>query len=498
MPNSFFDILKHPNENGITLFLVAFLFTLSLYHFILFFQHKDRSYLYYSLYTFLIFSYLFHLSSHNFLHDLFKPIIPYLKCIHAEQQWAFNTIYLLFVKTFIDLKKERPAWNKFLNYSIFIYFGILLISFVTTRIVAETNYTLILYADFFLPTISIIAVLTMYVLFTMNSVLKYYILIGSFFYLTLSLTAFYLAYLGHQTIILFFIGIFIENIFFALGLGAKQRNIMLDKNSMQMEIILKQEQNIALQKQMKKKLDAEVAEKTNKIFRLTKKNQEERERNLVAEFAKKTLDLRMKALQTQMNPHFLFNSLNSIKHYIINNKKQDASYFLSKFSKLIRKILENSQKPIISLKEELEVMQVYLEIENTRLAEKIALQTNIESAIDLSRIMIPPLLLQPFIENAIWHGLAIKKGAKKIEIEIQTNKDYLIICIIDNGIGREKAAIKKAAKMIEKESLGIQLTKERLQAFTENLSLKASIYYEDLYDGKLASGTKVFINIPLR
>ncbi len=479
----------YPNENGITLFLIAFLFTLSLYHFLLYFQHKDKSYLYYSLYTFFISSYLIHLTNNNFLYDFLKPAIPYISSLFAEQQWAFNLLYLLFVKTFIELKTARPKWNKVLNYSIVTYLLILLVSFILSKFNGEVNYTYWLYAYFFLPTISIIAIITMYVLYTMDSVLKYYILIGSIIYLSLSLLAFYLSFVGQTNIIIFYIAIFLENIFFALGLGAKQRKILMDKNKMQKQIIEEHEKNLDLQKRIKEKLDKEV-------LALTKINQVEQKRILAAEFAKKTLDLRMKALQTQMNPHFLFNSLNSIKHYIIKNKKEDASYFLSKFSKLIRKILENSQKQVISLKEELEVMQVYLEIENMRLEKEITLDIIIDIDIETSNLMIPPLLLQPFIENAIWHGLALKEGNKRIKIKVEEANDLITICVMDNGIGREKAALNRAAKMIEKASLGIQLTKERLEAFTENLSKKASLRYEDLYEERKPSGTKVFITIP--
>jgi LytS/YehU family sensor histidine kinase len=197
-----------------------------------------------------------------------------------------------------------------------------------------------------------------------------------------------------------------------------------------------------------------------------------------------------------MNPHFLFNSLNSVKHYIIQNKKEDAAYFLSKLSRLLRKILDNSQLQEISLQEELEVMQLYLDVENMRLDHKIDLKIEIDKSINTNQIKLPPLVLQPFIENSIWHGLALIKGEKNIYINVQKTTQ-LLITIEDNGIGREKAAINKAAKLVEKESLGIELTKQRLEAYTEHLSKKVTIKFEDLYKDDKPAGTKVFISIPL-
>jgi len=490
-------IFQHPNDNGITIFISGFLLTLSLYHFLLYFQHKDRSYLYYSLYTFLIFVYTYHRAHFFFLRDFSLPLKPYLYHFSVPLQWLFNTIYLLFVKTFIDLKQYKPQWNRFLNYSIGIYLSILILLMLYTSIIGNQRLLGMAYAFFFLPTITIIAVITMYILYTMDTVLKYYVLSGSIIYLLLSLTAFYLSFLGHLVTTLFYIATFFENIFFALGLGAKQKKILMDKNTAQEKVIEEHQQNIALQQKVHSKLDKEVALKTAEILRLNQEKEKEKRTKLAIEFSKKTLNLRMRALQTQMNPHFLFNSLNSVKYYIIQNKKEDAAYFLSKLSKLLRKILDNSQLQEISLKEELAVMQIYIEVENMRMENEITLILPTLKP-TTERIKLPPLVLQPFIENAIWHGLALKKGKKLIQIEIQSNKDYLSICIADNGIGRERAAINKAAKLTKKESLGISLTKERLEVSTTHLQNKVKIRFEDLYTKEKPAGTKVYINIPLR
>ncbi|MCA0363782.1 MAG: tetratricopeptide repeat protein [Bacteroidetes bacterium] len=215
---------------------------------------------------------------------------------------------------------------------------------------------------------------------------------------------------------------------------------------------------------------------------------------------KKVLMLEQQMLRSQMNPHFLFNSLNSIKLFIINNEKETAVYYLNKFSKLIRTILSNSQEKEITLKEELETMELYLNIENIRFTEKINYEVVIEDGIYPEEIKIPSLILQPFIENAIWHGLSNKKGDKNLKINIQKTDDSGVrFEIIDNGIGRELAQKIKDSKVSKQTSIGLKLTKERLQNFAKNLSKTTEINFEDMYDAhKNPVGTKAIITIPIK
>ncbi len=491
-------IFTNPDNNGLTILISGFLLTLSLYHFLLFFQHRNRVYLYYSLYTILIFVYLFQRADHFVLAEKAHPYQPILDFLDVPIQWTFHLIYLFFVKTFVHLRKEKPRWNKWLNMIILAYSGVLLILMVVADGLQNTEILDQWYVYFFLPTITIIALTMLYVMARMQTTLKYYVLLGSSLYLTLSWAAFGFEFAGHRATILFYGAVFLENIFFALGLGALQKKILTDKNLAQQQVIREHEINLSLQNRIKTKLDLEVEQKTKEIIELTQKNEREKRHKLAIEYTKNTLDLRMRALQTQMNPHFLFNSLNSVKHFIIKNNPEDAVFFLSKLSKLIRKILDNSQKQFTSLAEELEVMKLYLDVENIRLNKDITYTQDIAPNIDLSKTKIPPLVLQPFIENAIWHGLALIKGEKKIKIKVEKNATHLIICIKDNGIGREKAAQIKAHKTIEKESLGIELTKQRLDSFTQYLNGDVSIQFNDLKEGLRAIGTQVIINIPIK
>jgi len=498
MHKDFTYILSHTDTNGITIFITSFLFTLSIYHLFLFFQHRDKTYLLYSLYTILTFIYVYPKAKGFFLTDITPNIIKKnLITYSSALQWVFNTIYLIFIIYYIDLKKNNYKWYSFLKRIILIYCIICIALVVNTLF--SNNSILInkVYAFFFIPTMTLIAIITTVVVFRINSVIKYYLIFGTSIYLILSIYSYYSSMSKYGTTYVFYIALFIENIFFALGLGAKQRMVLVEKNKMQKSLILEHQKNLELQKAIEEKLDKEVLEKTQKIIELNKEKEKETKKKLVAEFSKKTLELRMQALQTQMNPHFLFNSLNSIKHYIIKNNKEDASFYLSKLSKLIRLILDNSQLYEITLQQEIEVMKLYIEVENMRLDKSIIFDLNISDEMELRNIKIPPLVLQPFIENAIWHGLALKEGEKNIKISVDKNKDFVIIKIKDNGIGREQSAINNSKKLITKKSLGISLTKKRLEAYYEGFELKPTIRFEDLYLNEKPIGTLVIVQIPL-
>ncbi len=222
-----------------------------------------------------------------------------------------------------------------------------------------------------------------------------------------------------------------------------------------------------------------------------------RQRNLKNE--KRILTLEQDLLRIQMNPHFIFNALNSIKLYIINNEQKNAVHYLNKFSKLIRKILDASSVKEISLSEELKTMDLYVGIENIRFSNQIKYETIIAPSINLDTIKVPPLILQPFLENSIWHGLSSKKGLKKITVSIgQVDKKFIQITIEDNGIGRKESAKIKANKVIRRKSFGIDITKERLTNFVKNCQHSFSLSYKDLVDNNNnAIGTQLILQIPL-
>ena len=222
-------------------------------------------------------------------------------------------------------------------------------------------------------------------------------------------------------------------------------------------------------------------------------------RQYQSNYEKRVLGLEQHMLRSQMNPHFLFNSLNSIKLYIINNDKKNAVHYLNKFSKLVRRILEGSSLKETLLSEELETAELYLNIENIRFSNEINYIIDIENGINADQVKIPSLVLQPFLENAIWHGLSSKEGEKKLWIVVKKKDDiHLQISIVDNGVGRKVSEEIKENRVLKRKSVGIDITKERLANFAKDYQYDFSIDIIDLFDDEGNSrGTKIILEIPM-
>ncbi len=233
------------------------------------------------------------------------------------------------------------------------------------------------------------------------------------------------------------------------------------------------------------------------IFRI-RLNQVKKDQQKEAEYLIAVSTNELKALRAQMNPHFMFNSLNSIQHYIIANKDDEAVFYLNKFARLMRMILNNSEKASISIREEIDSLKLYLELEQMRFQNKFTWEFVLDEEIDTEYEKIPTMLLQPYIENAILHGLTPKKEMGKLVIEIRYQGKYLVCSIIDNGVGRAFSQELKAGKNREHESMGMKITQDRLRLLNHinqsNLSLKIT----DLKNHEgLPIGTKVDIFIPV-
>jgi PAS domain S-box-containing protein len=204
-------------------------------------------------------------------------------------------------------------------------------------------------------------------------------------------------------------------------------------------------------------------------------------------------EMKQIALRAAMNPHFLFNALNSIQFFITHNDRTNAINYLSKFSKLVRGILNSSMNKNTKLSTELELLRHYIEIEQIRFSNKFDFTIDLEEELDVETIQLPSLLLQPFVENAILHGLYNKEGIGLLKIFISHEKKTLTISIEDNGIGREAAAVLKSKNFPAHQSKGIHITKERMKLVDEGISVSSRI--QDLYDNDKPAGTRVTIKI---
>ena len=214
-------------------------------------------------------------------------------------------------------------------------------------------------------------------------------------------------------------------------------------------------------------------------------------------FKMKLFELEKQALQAQMNPHFLFNLMNTIQSFIVSNEGDQAERFLAKFAKLTRLILDGSREGRISVSDEVTSLQLYLELEKLRFENKFNFSIEVDESIDTEFCLIPPLLIQPYVENSILHGMKGIEHKGNILVKMKAKKDQIICTIKDNGIGREKAKEIKNTTNIEHKSVGLLIAKERLQQLNKSIALVELIKIKDLKDESNCSlGTKVEIVIP--
>lgn len=195
-----------------------------------------------------------------------------------------------------------------------------------------------------------------------------------------------------------------------------------------------------------------------------------------------------------MNPHFIFNALNSVNNYIAKSDERSANRFLSDFSRLMRSVLENSEEDFIPLSKELDLLELYAKLEHSRFPDKFDYQLLVDGQIEIDKFSIPPMLLQPYIENAIWHGLRYKeeKGILKIEV-LQKGENEILITISDDGIGRKKSGEIKTLNQKKQQSKGMGNINKRIAILNAMYKDRITVHISDLNsDG---TGTKVELTL---
>ncbi len=423
------------------------LFVLFVYHFLIFFQNKSKLYLYYSLYLL------------SFSIYLVKHVVPETFSLFFEYtnfpiQFLGYAAYIAFARDLLDTRTHITIWDKYFEFAIKILI-VLAAVFFLVEVFFDYKYQVMAFS-IIAPLLTVFALISYYIIINrISDNLTYYFVLGSLIYVVLANISFSEFLIGSEP----FISRGVQPMFF-MYLGTMFQCIIF---SMLIGIIIK--------KIEQKSKNAEV--------RLALKLKEMEE-------------LKMTALQSQMNPHFLFNSLNSINNFVIKNDVEKASDYITKFSKLIRVILNSSSSPTSTLTEELDVLALYVKMEQMRVTGGFDYIVEIGENIRLETIKVPTLFLQPFIENSIWHGIMKTDGYKKIELSIELEGDSILCVVKDNGIGINKS--KEMSYMTQKRKFfGIEATENRIRVLYQNKGVEIETI--DISDDT-QSGTKVSIKFP--
>ena len=230
-------------------------------------------------------------------------------------------------------------------------------------------------------------------------------------------------------------------------------------------------------------------------FLLVRRISRQKERNRMKHI-QQLQQLELKALRSQMNPHFIFNTLNAVQKYILENDKEASYRYLTRFSKLIRGFLENSRQTTISLQHELDLLRAYMEMEALRFRNKFTYEIEIDPALDAASVYIPSMLIQPYVENAIWHGIQHKQANGFVKLSVQDMGGNVFKCrILDNGIGRKKAGEIESANGSQHQPVGMTITQQRLELINQRLKQAVSVNFIDIAEESHGAATGTIVEL---
>ncbi len=465
---------------GLCLFLGLMAFTQAIYN-------RDTTYFFWALYLWSNFIVFFTALDYTFEMGLISsPRHPWT----IVSQYIIQVFYLLFLSSFLEIRKYNARIYRMLLALVVL---VLIAIIFAIYAVSQADAGLREYADRF-TLVTAMLILALFIWIVRTAIPQTNLLvIGSFGALFAGIEAavfdqFDLSYYGIfwlDPFVFFSLGVLFELIFFSLALSQRTRLIQIE--------------NQQLQRNYTKQLEQDLATRVETIQHQNSLLEEQRVLQLTQDFEQKIAETEITALRTQMNPHFIFNCLNSIKLYTLENKSEEASDYLTKFSRLIRLVLENSRSEKVTLENELETLSLYAEMEVMRFKNKLQYELVVSPEIDQLFIEIPPLLLQPFVENAIWHGLMHKEdgGVVKVDVTMSLEK-VLHVEVTDNGIGRKKSAEYKSKSATRNKSFGMKVTNERIELINQIYRTHTLVHVLDMEDPAGRSlGTKVVIDIPV-
>lgn len=498
-----YEELEH-NQTGttFTFIYISGLIMISFFILVLFISIRRPVYIYYLLYLLfqLIYSLLiFARTPLKFMNvALYFPAVGY--AIEEGVQFVFIGFYILFILKLLEIKKYDLRLSRVMWWLAWLCFAYAVFNIGYKSFYPDPDISAWIFHISRLIILPINLLLIGWILVKVKHPLIAYFIVGNTFFFVGSVLSVYVAltglnknpdsifYFGNSPNTIFQSGLLVEVLCFSFAVAHHVQLIQLEKKRSTASYIQQLKENQRIQEDMNKELDKKVNEKTDELIRAYSNMEKQREREISFEFSQKIKEMEMLALRAQMNPHFLFNSMNAIKHLIMTRRDKDAIRYLDDFSSLLRGVLQNSKRQWITVEDELEILELYLSLEKGRLGDELNYTISVSDREALSQYPIPALLLQPFVENAIWHGLMpSEKKDKSLTIDFVLD-DHLVITIQDNGIGRKKAA---NARPRQHKSFGLGITQERLALFNHLHGLKVVLQVTDLKKGALAAGTLV-------
>lgn len=409
------------------------------YSFGIYFMNRDKLFNYYAIYLLTL---VFYLGVR--LPVFFGPLdLRYPLWVHVYNeliQVLVNIFYLVFASFFLNARFDFPKLYKAIRLAVWFLGGIMVLQFllIISERFAWVEFYVVQFERYFMIIFSLVAYV--HILLNIKNKMAYFLVIGSLFFLAGAMMAMILNNIKYMML-----GAAVEVFIFSLGMGYRIK----------------------------------IVEQTRQFI--------ENEMN----------KLKLTALRAQMNPHFIFNSLNSIRAYVISNETKKASDYLNKFARLIRLILHYSSKDFISLKEELDALALYVELEQMRYREDLGFTLKIGSDVDAHNWQVPPLILQPYVENAIVHGLAPKTGVKELLVEVSKSSSNLCFVIRDNGVGRSYSKNIRSIQNPQHKSIAMELTRKRIELTADRQTEDENIKIVDLTENGHPTGTEVRIKLPV-
>ncbi len=482
-------------------FYIVSLFTIVIFTVVFWLRLSQKLYLYYLGYLFFQLIYGFIILGRTLapVGNIFEYYPKLAYNLNEPVQFIFIGFYIFFIINLLTIKR----YNKMLARAL-KYFGFACFIYAISRIFfAYFFYNAYLNGLIFsivrIVILPLNLVLIFWIIFKVKHPLLIFFIIGQSFFFIGALFASYIgssaSHYSSESIfgnieapnIIFQIGLLAEVYCFSLALGQNVFLLQKEKEKTTVELIGQLQENEHIQRTMNLELDKKVNEKTTELIQLYSQLEADQEAKIKSDFSQKLKETEMKALRSQMNPHFIFNSLSAIKHLIMTSRNDDAITYLDDFSSLLRGILQSSNLKKITVEEELEILELYLSLEKNRMGREFIYSIEFTSREELSQYNIPPLLLQPIVENAIWHGLYPSlKAEKKLKIIFDTTKDLKII-IEDNGIGRAESNKKKKLH----KSMGTSIVQDRLTLFNHLHEHSIHLKTIDLVENGNALGTRI-------